>query len=255
LRILAYHAIADMHDDPVLAEYAVPPELFAAHLDTLIGRGWSFVDLDTALAALAGESSLPRRAVLLTFDDGYADLLDVATPLLQERGIPAVVFAIAGHIGGVNDWEHHKGAASLSLLDAAGLQRVAAAGVEVGAHTSTHRALPEVPAAEVGDELGRAADQLEEAGVPRPRAFSYPYGRWTPELAAAVREAGYEVAFTTAWGLGRPGVDRYAVPRIEIHASDTPRKLRLKLALAGWPGPLRDSLLTLAGVRLDPSSQ
>ena len=36
--------------------------------------------------------------------------------------------------------------------------------------------------------------------MPRPRAFSYPYGRWNPELAAPVREAGYEVAFTTAWG-------------------------------------------------------
>jgi hypothetical protein len=73
-------------------------------------------------------------------------------------------------------------------------------------------------------------------------------------VVSAVRGAGYGVAFTTAWGSPRPGGDLYTVPRVEIHASDTPRKLRLKLALAGWPGPLRDSLLTLAGVRLDPSS-
>jgi peptidoglycan/xylan/chitin deacetylase (PgdA/CDA1 family) len=103
-------------------------------------------------------------------------------------------------------------------------------------------------------ETTGAAERIAETGVPRPRAFSYPYGRWSPEVAAAVREAGYEIAFTTAWGDPKPGGDLYTVPRVEVHASDSPRKLRLKLALAGWPGPLRDSLLTLAGVRLDPSS-
>jgi peptidoglycan/xylan/chitin deacetylase (PgdA/CDA1 family) len=255
LRILAYHAIADLHDDPVLAEYGVSPRLFAAQLDGLVAHGWSFVDLDAVLAALAGEASLPRRALLVSFDDCYTDLLDVAAPLLVEREIRAVAFAIAGHLGGINDWDHHKGAASSSLLDPAGLSRLPAQGIEVGAHTYSHRPLPEVPAAEVEREVAGAADALEAVGLPRPRAFSYPYGRWSPELAAAVREAGYAVAFTTAWGDPRPGGNPFTVPRVEVHASDTPRKLRQKLALAGWPGPLRDSLLTLAGVRLDPSSQ
>lgn len=254
LRILAYHAIADLRDDPVLAEYGVPPELFAAQLDDLAAHGWEFVDLDAVLSTLGGEGGLPRRAVLVSFDDAYTDLLEVAAPLLSERKISAVVFAVAGHLGGANDWDHHKGAASLNLLDPAGLSQLPTKGIEVGAHTFSHRPLPEVPPEELDVELAGAADRIEAAGVPRPRAFSYPYGRWSPKLAAAVREAGYEVAFTTAWGDPRPGGDLFAVPRVEVHASDTPRKLRQKLALAGCPGLLRDSLLTLSGVRLDPSS-
>ncbi len=255
LRILAYHAIADLREDPVLSEYGVPPSLFAAQLDDLVAHGWDFVDLDAVLTALAGEGGLPRRAVLVSFDDAYADLRDVAAPLLAERDIRAVVFAVAGRLGGVNDWDRDKGAVSLDLLDPAGLRRLPEHGIEVGAHTLNHRPLPEVPLAEIDAELSGAADRIEEAGVPRPRAFSYPYGRWSPELASAVREAGYEVAFTTAWGDPRPGDDPFSLPRVEVHASDTPRKLRRKLALAGRPGPLRDGLLTLAGVRLDPSSQ
>jgi peptidoglycan/xylan/chitin deacetylase (PgdA/CDA1 family) len=254
LRILAYHAIADLHDDPVLAEYGVAPARFAAQLDGLAAHGWEFVDLDAVLAALSSEGPLPRRAALVTFDDAYTDLLDVAAPLLVERGIPAVVFAVAGHLGGANDWDHHKGAASLKLLGPGDLPRVAMSGIEVGAHTINHRPLPEVPTAELEREVRGAAEKIEAAGVPRPRAFSYPYGRWSPEVVAGVRAAGYEVAFTTAWGDPKPGGDLYTMPRVEVHASDTPRKLRLKLALAGWPGLLRDSLLTLAGVRLDPSS-
>jgi peptidoglycan/xylan/chitin deacetylase (PgdA/CDA1 family) len=254
LRILAYHAIADLRDDPVLAEYGVSPRLFAAQLDGLADHGWEFVDLDAVLTWLDGEGELPRRAALVSFDDAYTDLLEVATPLLAERGVPAVVFAVAGHLGGANDWDHHKGAANLRLLAPSELSAVAASGIEVGSHTLTHRPLPEVPAAELEKETVEAANRIEAAGVPRPRAFSYPYGRWNREAASAVRAAGYSVAFTTAWGDPRPGGDSYTVPRVEVHASDSPRKLRLKLALAGRPGLLRDSLLTLAGVRLDPSS-
>jgi peptidoglycan/xylan/chitin deacetylase (PgdA/CDA1 family) len=255
LRILAYHAIADLRDDPVLAEYGVSPRLFAAQLDGLADHGWEFVDLDAALAWLAGEGDLPRRAALISFDDAYTDLLEVAAPILAERAIPAVVFAVAGHLGGTNDWDHHKGAANLKLLAPDDLPAVAASGIEVGSHTLTHRPLPEVPVAELRGETVEAADRIEAAGVPRPRAFSYPYGRNSPEVVAAVREAGYAVSFTTAWGDPKPGGDLFAVPRVEVHASDTPRKLRQKLALAAWPGLLRDSLLTLAGVRLDPSAK
>ncbi len=254
LRILAYHAIADLRDDPVLAEYAVPPRLFAAQLDALIARGTNFVDVDALLAALRGEGRLPPRAVLLSFDDAYADLLEAACPILAERGIPALVFAVAGQIGGTNRWDGKKRATTLDLLDAGGLREVAARGVEVGSHTTTHRPLTAVPGEELEDELGGAAERIERAGLPRPRAFSYPYGQWSPALAAAVREAGYELAFTVDWGLAGAATDRFAIPRVEVHASDTPAKLRRKLALAGWPGRLRDVSLWLSGVRLDPSS-
>jgi len=255
LRILAYHAIADLGDDPVLAEYGVPPALFAAHLDTLLAKGWSFVGLDAVLAALAGEGELPPRALLLTFDDAYTDLLEVACPILTERGVPGLVFAVAGKLGGTNEWDNKRRATTLELLDAEGLRAAIAQGVEVGAHTTNHRPLPKVPADELEEEIAGSGRRLEQAGLPRPRSFSYPYGRWNPELASMAREAGYEVAFTVDWGVVGEGADPFTLPRVEIHASDTPRKLRLKLLAAGWPGKLRDTFLRLMGVRLDPSSR
>lgn len=255
MRILAYHAIADLGDDSRLAEYGVPPELFAAHLDTLLARGWNFVDLDAVLAALAGERALPRRALLLTFDDAYTDLLEVACPIMVERGVPGVVFAVAGQLGGTNEWDNKRRASTLPLLDADGLRAAIAQGVEVGAHTTNHRPLSKVPAAELAEEIAGSGRRLEAAGLPLPRSFSYPYGEWNPELAAMAKEAGYEVAFTVDWGVVGEGADPYTLPRVEIHASDTPRKLRLKLLAAGWPGRLRDVFLRLMGVRLDPSSK
>lgn len=236
VKVLAYHAIADLRDDPIVAEYSVSPTRFAEQLDTLLRRGWEFVDLDAVLDALRGDRRMPRRAVLLTFDDAYADLLETACPILAERGIPAVVFAVAEQVGGTNSWDRELGAARLDLLDAVGLRKVAARGIEVGAHSSNHPSLPDVPRDRLDHELAGAADRLSALGLPRPRAFCYPYGHWNAQLARAVREAGYEVAFTVEWGVVRDGVDTFALPRVEVHAGDTGRKLRLKLSLAGWPG-------------------
>lgn len=230
----------------------MPPRLFEAQLDLLIEAGWSFVDLDAALAALAGEGELPRRALLLTFDDAYADLLDVGCPILAERGLPGVVFAVAGQLGGTNEWDHRIRARPLDLLDADGLRAVAAQGIEVGSHTVSHRPLTKVPRPELEQEIAGSADMLERAGLPRPRVFSYPYGEWSPSIAAIARAAGYEASFTVEPGVVADGADRHALPRIEVFASDTPRRLRRKLLTAGWPALLRDPILRLAGVHLPP---
>ncbi len=98
--VLAFHAVSDLASDPVLAEYGVPPARFAEHLDALARRGRRFIDLETLLAALDGRAELPERAVLVSFDDAYVDLLSAGCPILEERSIPAVAFAVAGLTGG-----------------------------------------------------------------------------------------------------------------------------------------------------------
>jgi peptidoglycan/xylan/chitin deacetylase (PgdA/CDA1 family) len=240
--VLAYHAIADLDGDPVLDKFSVAPTRFAEHVDFLRSRGWSFVDLDAVLAALSGEKSLPSRALLLTFDDAYEDLLTDAAPILADRGIPAVAFAVAGQLGQTNTWDSANGASSLKLLDADGLRTATAMGVEIGAHTASHRPLTEVADGELEHELAGAARLLMEAGLPRPRAFSYPFGLWNEGLAQAVSDAGYEVAFTVDRGTAHAGADPCALPRTAVHARDTGRTLHLKLASAAWPAPLRSAL-------------
>jgi GT2 family glycosyltransferase/peptidoglycan/xylan/chitin deacetylase (PgdA/CDA1 family) len=248
--VLAYHAVADLSRDPVLSEFGVPAERFSDQLDALLRHGWRFVDLDTLLSALAGDRQLPRRAVLLTFDDAYKDLEETALPVLRDRGIPAVAFVVAGQIGGTNGWDHAIGALARPLLGKESLRNIARLGIEIGSHTLSHRRLPQVPASQVHDELAGSASQVEALGLPRPRVLAYPHGAWSPQIAAAVHDAGYEAAFTVAAGAVSRSSPRYALPRIEVYASDTPWRLRLKVAIAGWPERPRRWTARLFGVRL-----
>lgn len=248
--VLAYHALSDLSEDSVLAQYGIAPERFAAQLDMLSRRGYRFVGLEEVLTALAGRAALPPKAVLVTFDDAYADLVPGASAALAERGIPAVVFAVSGEIGGTNRWDHWLGAAALPLLDVDGLRALTGAGIEIGAHGVTHRPLSSLDGAEIREELVGSAEQIEASGLPRPRAFAYPHGEWTPECASAAAAVGYAAAFTIDPGLARQGGNPWALPRIEVLASDSPATLGLKMRTCAWPAPLRDRLLRLAGARV-----
>jgi peptidoglycan/xylan/chitin deacetylase (PgdA/CDA1 family) len=86
LAVIAYHGIDD-------------PESFARHLDKLRTR-CSPVSLDEVCAAIESRAALPRRAVLITFDDADRTLVDHGLGLMTERGLPGVAFVVAGHLDG-----------------------------------------------------------------------------------------------------------------------------------------------------------
>jgi peptidoglycan/xylan/chitin deacetylase (PgdA/CDA1 family) len=247
--VLAYHAITDLSGEGVLAEYGVPPERFAAQVDALRRGGWSFVDLERVRTGLTGGGELPRRAILLTFDDGYADLLSEGAPLLSGRGVPAVAFAITERIGGNNDWDGPRRDNPQPLLDEEGLRSLAGAGVAIGSHGATHRRLTELDPAELEAEVKGSKAHLGSIGLADPVAFSYPYGAWSPEVAAAVKDAGYELAFTVRPGAADRSESPYALPRVEVFAADGPRAVRLQARSAAWPAWLRRPLLRLLGTK------
>lgn len=252
LVVLAYHAIGDHREDTVLARWSVSRPTFVAQLDAVAAAGWSFVGLDDCAAALAGSRTLPPRSVLVTFDDGYADLLDTVQPILAERGIPAVAFVVAGHLGGTNQWDVAVGARSVSLLDADGLHELAGSGFEIGSHSMSHSALSGLGADGWAEELAGSAERLEQIGLPRPRALAYPYGDCPVGAKAVLADAGYQLAFTLGPGAIVPsrGFDPLLLPRVAVLGSDSPRDLLLKLRTATWRSRPRRALLRACGVDL-----
>jgi peptidoglycan/xylan/chitin deacetylase (PgdA/CDA1 family) len=93
--ILMYHRVAALPGDPFLL--AVSPGRFAEHLAVIRQIGTP-IHLDALVAGIR-RGTLPRRAVVLTFDDGYADNLHEARPLLERHDVPATVFVTAGQVG------------------------------------------------------------------------------------------------------------------------------------------------------------
>ncbi|HEX2190952.1 MAG TPA: polysaccharide deacetylase family protein [Longimicrobiaceae bacterium] len=93
--VLMYHRVAEPGPDP--SRLAVSPARFAEHLE-VIRRHLRPLPLRALVAGLA-ERRLPRRAAVVTFDDGYADNLHAARPLLERHEVPATVFVVSGAVG------------------------------------------------------------------------------------------------------------------------------------------------------------
>jgi len=218
IRVLCYHAIADLEGAPVIEPYGVPPSEFRRQLQFL-SRHFRFISPEELARYLEG-GGVPSRAVLLTFDDCFRDLAVEALPLLREFRVPALAFAVTGKIGGSYDWDEARGAPLLPLIDPAGLLE-ASEQVTIGSHTRTHRMLSRLTDDEVVREIEGSIADLEQLGLPRPRFLAYPYGEQSPAVREAAEGAGLLGAFTVEGGKVRPEVVRYAIPRAEVLRSDT----------------------------------
>lgn len=238
LRILCYHAIADLAGAPVVEAYGVPPKQFRRQLDLLRRWGFQFIDAEEFLRFLQGRAGLPRRAVLLTFDDCYRDLLDAALPILEEKHIPAVAFAVTGRLGQTNDWDTAAGAPPLRLLDAEGLRQLARKRIAVGAHSRSHRMLNRITEEQLKEEIEGSLEDLEALGFERPAMLAYPYGEYDENVQKATRAAGLRAALTVEPGLVKPGVNPYRIPRIEIFRRDTGWRFLWKVWVKGGIGGL-----------------
>ena len=239
LLVLCYHAIQDLSSDPLLGPYGVPQEQFIAQLKSLERRGFAFVGPDALAEFVAGRGSLPRRAVLLTFDDCYDDLLKIARDLLNPRGIKAIAFAVTSLKSGTNSWDAKEGASDLRLLSPSELQELAHLGVEIGAHSRTHRNMRRLNAEDLGIETAGASEDLVACGLPRPRFFAYPYGASDPATAAAVKSAGYLGAFGIWIQRADRSSDRFRLPRVPVLSSDNGWRFHLKTSFPksfAWAG-------------------
>lgn len=101
LRVLAYHGVESRTGIDNLDGFQVEPTIFEHQLDH-VGRYYRPVALDEALAAFAEGRPLPSRAVLITFDDGYANNFEIAAPILRQKGIPAAFFLTTGFLDGTH---------------------------------------------------------------------------------------------------------------------------------------------------------
>ncbi|MEM7052378.1 MAG: polysaccharide deacetylase family protein [Acidobacteriota bacterium] len=202
--------------------YLTPEEL-ARQLDFLADRGLRGVSLRQA----AGEPK-NRRQVALTFDDGCRCFARHALPLLRARAMSATLFVVSGSLGGDNHWDRAAGERREELADGDTLRRLAAAGIEIGAHSRSHPRLDQLPAADLQAEIAGCRRDLETLLGEPVESFCYPYGRLDPASRAAVAAAGFTSAVSIHGFPHAHRRDRLAFPRMILGPTESSFDLWLK---------------------------
>ncbi len=239
--VFLYHAVMD--DPPEwIAEFTVAPRVFAEHLDAIADSGRTPVTISTFADGLAGRAPLPPRPVLLTFDEGFADLPGPTADGLAGRGLPATAYLTTGAIT--------PGGRSLlppaPMMTLAGAERLEQAGMEVGSHTVTHAQLDTLNARQVRAELVDSNAVLEDTLGHRVPHLAYPHGYNSPRVRAMAARAGYETAAAVRHALSSDRDERYRIARLIVRRGHTVADVEAWLAGGGArTAPYRDGLKTL----------
>jgi len=207
-RILTYHSVGARDH-----EMNVSPNDFSDQMQWLCDHV-EVITLDEAARGLPG--------VAITLDDGYADNLKNAAPILQRHEFPATVFVVAGRLGAMSG--HDNGREHARLLSESELIQLHEAGVEIGGHCMTHPRLSSLDSTSKREEIVECKRVLESIVGGPVRAFAYPYGTdrdFDAESIELVQEAGYAYAVSNRYGANRATSNRFALRRMNVDRTDT----------------------------------
>jgi peptidoglycan/xylan/chitin deacetylase (PgdA/CDA1 family) len=228
LAILNYHNIASAPPGMQMPRLYVSPPQFERHLWWMRRVGLVGVTLSEGIRRLRTRNA--ARCVVLTFDDGYADNVVNAAPILKEYGFGATCFVVSERIGSYNTWDAEALGGRKPLMSEAQLKTWVDEGFEVGSHTSTHPDLTTLPRDAVMAELVSSRDALARLiGAPIV-TFCYPFGRLNADLVWRVRQAGYRLAVTTRRGRAASRDDGLTLPRLSVSGTKGVANVLLKAA-------------------------
>jgi peptidoglycan/xylan/chitin deacetylase (PgdA/CDA1 family) len=186
--ILLYHSVSADPPDWI-STFTVSPVTFRTHLDVVVASGRQPITVSQFADGLQGKAELPARPVLITVDDGFADFADNAMPALTERKLPSTLYVTTGALAGEAPESVLPPADMLRAADLPGLE---AEGVEIGAHSHTHRQMDLLSENQLADELSRSRDLLAETLGHPIRSFAYPHGYWRSRVLRLVDAAGFD---------------------------------------------------------------
>jgi peptidoglycan/xylan/chitin deacetylase (PgdA/CDA1 family) len=218
--ILGYHQVSP-RPDPRFRRYTVTVRDFTRQMRWLAAFGYQAIDMDALVRARSGQGSLPKRPVLITFDDGFQGCADHALPVLRAHNFTAVFYLVAGLMGETSRWMLPEVGVELSLMSWETARVLIAEGFQCGAHTVTHPRLAGLDPARCRAELVDARRRLEgELGRPAVH-LAYPFGSYDACVQAIVAEAGYVTACSTRAGLSGADDDLLALHRVTIYGHDS----------------------------------
>lgn len=203
---------------------SVTPQVFEAQMTRLSELGYRVVSLRQAQAEREETGDWLDKSVVLTFDDGYANVHEHALPVLIRHGFSATIFVVAGHVGRANDWAPPSCLGRQTMLSWNQVKDLADHGVEIGAHTLSHPDLSGLEAEVVEREIVGSVEEINSQLSEPVQTFAYPFGSISDEAVAVVGRT-FRAACTT---VHRRACDEplTLLPRIEMYYFRNQQDLR-----------------------------
>lgn len=206
--ILVYHRIVPAPLHQSRHGIWVTTQNFRKQMRFLFLSGFNTISLDMLVSANKGIIQLPKKPIILTFDDGYQDNYLYAFPILKRYNFTATIFLVSKYIGGTNQWDRipqeetvhspqsmvHSIEEPINLLSIDEIREMVKYGITFGAHTVTHSHLKQLSEEKALQEINQSKIEIEKIIGEEITSFCYPYGETNSTIKQIVIKAGFKCA-------------------------------------------------------------
>jgi peptidoglycan/xylan/chitin deacetylase (PgdA/CDA1 family) len=210
--VLMYHSIGENKQKDL---YTLSEQFFSDHVALLneLSQSELLKTVELTNAVLSGVS--------ITFDDGYADTLTTAAPLLCKNNLPFTVFVTPQNVlSGDRKYLTKSQLVELSKLP----------GVTIGGHGFSHNHLATISISEAQNELNQSKAWLEDSIGKSVDSMSYPHGSYNSDVVKIAGDVGFKFAATSDWGRFDATTELLSIPRIDVWNYDSRQTLHQKLS-------------------------
>ncbi|SHE36090.1 polysaccharide deacetylase family protein [Clostridium fallax] len=191
--ILFYHSVEDGKNDG-----SMPPKKLDKQFLYLKKHGYNTLTMEEYYNYVKSNKPLPKKSVMLTFDDGYSNNYTNLFPLLKKYNFTATIYVATSHVD-----------KNPAYLNSEQIKEMSDYGILIGSHTVTHPHLSKLSKEEQRNEMLESKDMLEKITGKPVEHFCYPYGDYNQDSIDSLRELGFKTAVTTVQGWTSPNLDNF----------------------------------------------
>ncbi|MGH4121983.1 MAG: polysaccharide deacetylase family protein [Clostridium sp.] len=212
--ILMYHSISYEKGNSL----RVSKENFKMQMKYLKANNYTTLTVDELYSYMKTGKMVPKKPIIITFDDGYKDNYTNAYPILKELGLKATVFVITDTIDVEKNFLTSK---EIKSMDSSNLR--------VESHTASHEHLDKISYSNNIKTMKSSKAKLEKILNRKINYIAYPYGGYTEGTIKAAKESGYTLAFSTDMSWINKNNNIYSLGRIFVNANLSFDKFKAKL--------------------------
>jgi peptidoglycan/xylan/chitin deacetylase (PgdA/CDA1 family) len=228
LRVLMYHKVSESKCDML----TVDTKQLNEQLHFLRKKGYQFL----TIADLSADK-IPKKAVLLTFDDAYLNNLEIAYPVLKKWGARAIIFVPTAYVGSSSSWDYE----SEPLLSVEQLKKLDNSVFELGLHSHQHQNFREMSADDIEADLRENQLFFQKNRLVFANVLAYPYGGRPKSSSekAALRQLLVKLNVRFAFRIGNrlnrwPLAQPFEIQRIDIRGTDSFKDFKRKVRWGKW---------------------
>jgi peptidoglycan/xylan/chitin deacetylase (PgdA/CDA1 family) len=218
IRVLMYHKISTNKTDFL----TVSVTQFESHIKHLQSLGYQFITTQDLLNFYLKKQALPSKPLLLSFDDGYLNNLELAYPILKKYKAKATIFIPSNYVGATNKWDNGNDL----IMNVEQLKNLDPSVFELGLHSHTHINFKNISLESLENEIRENIAFFSDNNIPYTPVLAYPYGGRPRgdayyKMIHIFEKFGIQAAFRIGNKVNPFNIkDLYELKRIDIRGTD-----------------------------------